>query len=211
MRVLTLTSAVLLIACLSYVPVALADGRYSSMVNSLQPIVAGVDVSVVGADSQLRLANRSGRTVTVIGYEGDQVGRVLGDRTVQVNLASSSYWINQERMGGVVPPSSARKGAAPRWKTVDRTGVLLWHDHRMHWMGRGVPPTVRDRSKRTLVWDYRIPLRVGAEPVTVNGSLWWVGEGSGVPAGAIESLVVIGLLVAGTVLVVRRRRRKSEL
>ncbi len=185
---------------------AQADGRYSSVVTSVAPDIPGLEVSVVGSDEQMRLANRSGKTVAVVGYDGDQVGRVLADRTVEVNLSSPSYWTNQERMGGATVPRYAKKGAVPRWRVLNKTGVLIWHDHRIHWMGVGIPPSVKDKSKRTRVWNYKVPIIVQGKPVSVNGTLWWVGQSDGVPTLAIGSVAVLALLVVGAVLARRRRQ-----
>ncbi len=205
-RAPVLALLLVVVACLSLAGVAVADQSYSSVVRGVRPQVHGVEVSVLGADSEMRLANRSGKDVVVIGYDGDEVGRVLADERVQVNLASPSYWLNQERMGGVTPPSSAKAGARPDWKTVNRTGVLIWHDHRMHWMGQGVPPVVKDRAKRTLIWNYKIPIVVGGKPGRINGTLWWVGQDQSVPTAAFVGLGLIILVVLAGVLVVRRRR-----
>ena len=193
-------------ACLSVPGVAAADQRYSSVVNNIRPATSGLQVTVLGSDSEMRLANRSGMDVAVVGYDGDQLGRVLSDGSVQVNLTSPSYWLNQERMGGVNPPPSAKVGARPDWKTINRTGVLIWHDHRMHWMGTGVPPAVKDQAKRTRVWNYKVPILVGGKPVSIDGTLWWAGQDEGAPAGAFVCLALIVFVTLGAVFAARRRR-----
>ena len=194
--------------CLLTACMALADGRYSSLVTSVKPAVGGVQVSVLGSDNQMRLANRSTVPVTVFGYQGDAVGRVLPDGTVQVNRASPSYWINQERMGGTAIPSDASVKAAPRWTTVNRTGVLMWHDHRMHWMGASPPSAVKDAAKRTRVLDYVIPIRVGSAAGSISGTLWWLGAPKGTPLTPFIILIGVALLGAVGVFVIRRRRGK---
>jgi hypothetical protein len=198
-------------ACLSVPGVAAADQRYSSVVNNIRPATSGLQVTVLGSDSEMRLANRSGKDVAVVGYDGEELGRVLSDGSVQVNLTSPSYWLNQERMGGVNPPPSAKVGARPNWKTVNRTGVLIWHDHRMHWMGTGVPPAVKDQAKRTRVWNYKVPILVGGKPAAIDGTLWWVGQHEGAPIEAFIGLALIIFVVLGSALVVRRRRATEGL
>ena len=188
---------------------ASADARYSSVVTAVNPVEPGVQVSVMGSDNQMRLANRSTVPVTVFGYQGDAVGRVLPDGTVQVNRASPSYWINQERMGGTAIPSDASVKAAPRWTTVNRTGVLMWHDHRMHWMGASPPSAVKDAAKRTRVLDYVIPIRVGSAAGTISGTLWWLGDPKGAPLTPFIILAGVALLGAVGVLAIRRRRGKN--
>ncbi|MCX6394162.1 MAG: hypothetical protein NTY57_04840 [Solirubrobacterales bacterium] len=188
---------------------AFADARYSSVVTAVKPVEPGVKLTVLGSDSQMRLANYGSKVVTVLGYKGEAVGRVLPDGTVQVNLASPSYWLNLERSGGSSIPATAYAKAIPVWKEVNRTGVLVWHDHRMHWMGPSPPSAVKDAAKRTRVVDYVIPIRVGASAGTISGTLWWLGDPKGAPLTPFIILAGVALLGAVGVLAIRRRRGKN--
>ena len=87
------------------------------------------------------------------------------------------------------------------WKTVDDSGTLRWHDHRMHYMATGTPPQVKDESKRTKVFDYEIPLRIDGQKGAIDGTLFWVG-----PADTSKTAVP----VAGIAIVLARRRRGAD-
>ena len=64
-----------------------------------------------------------------------------------------------------------------------------------------VPPQVKDEDKRTKVFDWRVPIRVGSQPAQLTGTLFWQpATASGVPTAAIVALVV---LVAGDARAVR--------
>ena len=103
-------------------------------------------------------------------------------------------------------PSSASPTAAPHWVVVDKTGQLEWHDHRIHWMSPVTPSKVKDKSKRTKIFNWTVPLRVGTQPVAVHGELLWVPEeGTKTPLAAIIALIAI--VIAGGALVLFRRRR----
>ncbi|MCX6370241.1 MAG: LPXTG cell wall anchor domain-containing protein [Solirubrobacterales bacterium] len=75
-------------------------------------------------------------------------------------------------------------------------------------MGRGLPPTVKDQSRKTRVFNYRIPISTSGRPGRITGTLYWVGsESGGVPMAAIAAMGVVLLAALTLVLVVRRRRK----
>jgi hypothetical protein len=185
--------------------------NYRSYVTGVAPNLPGVSLQVLEFADRLILTNHSGKTVTVLGYQGEPYGRVLADGTVQLNTRSPAYYLNQNFYGDVNVPASASPTATPHWTVVDRTGRLEWHDHRIHWMSPALPPQVKDKAKRTKIFDWQVPIEVGAQKATVDGQLFWVPAGiSKAPTGAIVALavlVVVGLLL---VLFVRRRRRRRS-
>src|SRR5262245_61767326 len=181
--------------------------NYRSVLRAVTPSVPGLKVEVLGYDNQMQLVSRSGRPVTIFGYQDEPYARVLADGTVQVNRRSPAYYLNQDVAGDTPVPASADPKAAPHWQTVDKTGKFVWHDHRMHWMAKGLPSQVHDKSVKTKVFDYQIPMTVGSKPGRVAGTLFWVGSPGGVPTGAIVALVLVVVAAVGLVLVVRSRRR----
>ena len=185
--------------------------NFRSAVRAVTPATQGLTVAVRNLDDHFELINRSGRTVEIGGYNHDVYARVQADGTVQVNKRSPAYYLNQDREDTGDVPKSADEKAAPEWETLDRTGRFEWHDHRMHWMGKGVPPQVKDTGVRTKVFDYRVPIRVGDRAGAISGTLTWVPEDKGgPPAGAIVGFAAIVVLGLGAVVLVRRRRRAGE-
>jgi hypothetical protein len=186
--------------------------NYESRVTSVAPRVAGLELRVLNYDDRLELVNHSGRTVVIEGYDGEPYARLAPDGLVQVNDRSPARWLNDDRFAAVNVPASADPKAAPKWRTIDRAGRFDWHDHRIHWMSRTVPPVVKDREQRTKVFDWRVPLRVGGEAGAVSGTLTWKPTpGSGGPPTV--ALVALGLIAAGglgAVVVVLRRRRRAR-
>jgi hypothetical protein len=201
------------VAALLAAPAAAAhqgNPNYRSAVDAITPAVTGLTVRVLDYDDRLELTNHSGRTVTVQGYDGEPYARVLADGTVEVNKRSPAYYLNDDRYADVKVPASADPKAPPQWAVVDRTARLEWHDHRMHWMSRSLPPQVKDKSKRTKVIDYAIPLRVGDRSASIRGTLFWQpDEGGGAPVGMIVGLGVLALVAIGAVAIVQRRRSRE--
>jgi hypothetical protein len=185
--------------------------NYRSIVDSVTPAVKGLTLHVLNYDDRFELTNHSGQTVTVQGYDGEPYARVLADGTVELNKRSPAYYLNDDRYADVKVPAIADPKAPPQWSVVDKTGTVQWHDHRMHWMSKSMPPQVKDKSKRTKVFDYAVPLSVGGQPGAIRGTLFWQpGAGGGVPVGMIVGLVALVLVGLGAVVVVRRRRASAE-
>ena len=195
---------------LTCAPTALAhqgNPNYRSVIDRVTPNVPGIRLQVLNLDDRLELQNTSGKTVLVKGYQGEPYARILGDGTVEVNHNSPAFYLNNDRTSTGKVPANATPGAKPDWQIVDRAGRFQWHDHRIHWMSTITPKQVRDKSKRTKVFDWTVPVQVGSTNASVNGTLFWAGTGGGgAPVGAYGGLAAIALLGLGAVLIVRRRR-----
>jgi hypothetical protein len=196
-------------------PAAFAHGGggtdYSSKIRSVTPAVPGLRVHVLDRDDRLELRNRSGRTVVVEGYSREPYIRLSGDGTVEVNRRSPALYLNEDRLGATDVPASADERAAPRWKRVSGSGRFTWHDHRIHWMGAKRPDQVRELGARTKIFDWKVPMRVGARRGEVAGTLFWAGRpGQSFPLGAGIGLAVAILGGLALVVFVRRGRRRSS-
>ena len=185
--------------------------HYRSYITHVVPDAPGLSLQVLEFADRLILTNHTGSTVTVYGYEGEPYARVLADGTVEVNTRSPAYYLNQNFYANVTVPPSATSSAPPQWTVIDRTGELEWHDHRIHWMSPLTPPQVKDQSKRTKIFDWQVPIQVGARRGVIDGQLFWVPEeGTKAPVAAIVAFVVIALAGLALTLVVRRRRRAGR-
>jgi hypothetical protein len=207
-----LVAAVALLALTAAAPTAAlahqGNPNMRSVVRALQPQVDGISLQVLGGDDRFQLTNRSKVTVVVQGYDKEPYARITPDGTVVVNRNSPAYYLNDDRYGAVTVPKTASAKATPDWRVLDKTGVFEWHDHRMHYMSRDIPPIVKDKTQRTKVFDYAIPIEIGAEQGQILGTLWWApAEDGGAPVGAIVGLVVV--VLGGVVAVVLARRRRG--
>jgi hypothetical protein len=205
----TLAAALVALAVLIPATSAFAHAgnpNYESVVRGVTPPIKGFSVEVLSGDDRLAVTNRGSSTVTIDGYNREPYLRLAPDGTVAVNMRSPAFYLNKDRFsGGNVPPSADPEAAAD-WRVVEHSGRYEFHDHRMHWMANNVPSQVKDRSARTKIFDWKVPLRAGATTGAINGQLFWRGSSGGPPAGAFVALAGLVLLGAASVVVVRRRR-----
>ena len=182
---------------------------YRSNITSVTPRVPGLSVEVLEFADRLLLRNHTGKTVTIYGYEGEPYARVLADGTAEQNTRAPATYLNTNFYAQVTVPASASASAPPHWEVVDRTGEFEWHDHRIHWMSPVPPARVRNKSKRTLIFDWRVPISVGASRGAIAGQLFWTPESSSAPVAVIALGVAIALGGLLLVIFVRRRRRRA--
>ena len=160
---LLVAAIALVLACALAPAHALAHGgnpNFRSEINSVTPpLPSGVSIEVLDYDSYLQLNDQQGHEVVLDGYDGEPYARIEKNGTVQVNEKSPATYLNDSRFEtDVEVPKSADPKAAPEWKTVDDSGTFIWHDHRMHWMiANQLPPQVKDKSKKTKIFDLRNP------------------------------------------------------
>jgi hypothetical protein len=182
---------------------------YRSYITAVKPKSPGLSIEVLEFADRLVLSNHTGKTVTVYGYSGEPYARVQPDGTTEQNVRSPAFYLNTNYYGDVTVPASASPSATPKWVVLDRTGQFEWHDHRIHWMSPVTPPQVKDKSKRTKIFDWSVPIAVGTQRGVVDGELYWVPESSKTPTAAIVALVAIVALALAFTIVVRRRRGSS--
>jgi hypothetical protein len=180
--------------------------NYESLVDGVTPPVSGFSVVVLNGDDRLEVVNHGSQTITIDGYNKEPYLLMQPDGTVSVNVRSPAYYLNSTPTATAPIPASADPQAIPRWKVVEHNGRYQFHDHRIHWMAKGTPQQVKNKSKRTKVVDWRVPLHAGTRDGAIDGSLFWRGSAGGPPTGAFVALALIVLLGGVVVLVVRRRR-----
>jgi hypothetical protein len=183
--------------------------HYRSEIRSVTPATQGLSVRVLQFADRLLLVNHTGKTVTIFGYDGEPYARILANGTAEQNRRSPATYLNQSFYGDINVPPQANAKAPPGWQVIDRTGQLEWHDHRIHYTSPATPPQVKDKSKRTLIFNWKVPIEVGTARGAVAGQLFWAPENSKTPLAAI--LIGAAIVLAGLAFVVfvRRRRRRS--
>jgi hypothetical protein len=144
---------------------------YRIRVTALTPPVAGLAVRFVFDGSRLELSNGTGRTVEVIGYQGEPMLQVRPDG-VWHNIRAPSLYVDRPAAAG---PAGADVNAAPEWRRVSTTSVARWQDHRTLWHGQAPPQVRADPGREHRLRDWQVPLRIDRSgAVVVTGTLDWV-------------------------------------
>jgi len=183
--------------------------HYRSNITAITPRVPGLSIEVLEFADRLLLRNHTGKTVTIYGYEGEPYARVLANGTAEQNVRAPATYLNTNFYADVTVPPTASSSAPPKWEVVDRTGQFEWHDHRIHWMSPVPPPNVKNKSTRTLIFNWKVPIEVGATKGAIDGQLFWTPESSRAPLAVIVLGVVIVLAGLAFVVFVRRRRARA--
>ncbi|HEX8629609.1 MAG TPA: hypothetical protein VF755_15695 [Catenuloplanes sp.] len=147
---------------------------YRTVVTAVSPTVDGLTVRTVEAGARLELRNRTGRTIEVLGYQGEPYLEVRPDGVYE-NVRSPATYLNVSLAGdNQPPPNTADATRPPQWRKTSDEPVARWHDHRTHWMTAAPPPQVAaDPTRPHRIRDWTVPLRDGTGTVTVHGTLDW--------------------------------------
>ena len=196
-----------------------AQTGYVSTVSALAPPVLGVDAIVLGGDDRLRISNYSGKTIVVLGYEGEPYLR-FDKQGVWANTRSPAAHLNRFRRPRPLSPGVADASAPPSWRRVAPGATYEWHDHRIHWTAAEPPKGVRedpDRIQR--IFNWRVPGLADGKRFAITGFLGYApdrvpsNDDGGAPTWL---LVTAGLIAAAAVLLAavtgvgaRRARRRA--
>lgn len=142
-----------------------------STVTRVTPSAPGLFVTVLGSGDRLELSNATGKTIVVLGYESEPY-LAFRDGRVYRNARSPATYLNDDRFGEVTLPAEADATSPPEWEQVSDREVYDWHDHRIHWMSRALPPAVQAQRKTPRhIFDWSVPARIAGKPLTIRGSL----------------------------------------
>jgi hypothetical protein len=170
---------------------------YVSTVSALVPNVLGVNAFVLGGDDRLRISNYSGKTVVILGYEGEPYLRF--DKTgVYANTLSPAAHLNRFRRPRPLKPGAADPSAPPHWRRVAPGVTYEWHDHRIHWTGHQPPPGVQkhpDRIQRIFRW--RVPGRANGARFAITGFLGYAPDPAGKAKDSGTSAWLVAAAIAG--------------
>jgi len=174
--------------------------NFRSTLTGTTPQVPGLSVRVVELGSQLEVTWTGQDDLVVTGYRQEPYLRIGPDGIFR-NRRSTATYLNATRAGGQVPPD-ADDNAPPDWVRIGSGRTVRWHDHRIHWMGGRLPPTVRrDPGSAHRIVDWKVDMLEAGRTITAAGTLEWAPASSALP----WILLIVVLAVAGIVAGLSRR------
>lgn len=188
------------------------DASYRSTITAIEPAGLPIDVTMTSGD-EIRFENEGDDELVLCGYEADSCEEWvrLGPEGVFVDENSKAFFSNAEddNLGEI--PEDAGTGEPDFQRVREAPAFYSYHDHRVHWMGRAVPPGV-DESDSSVqkVMDGEVEFRYGDTPGVVKVRVDYVGGASWIERSGEQLLVGAGILVMVIVFAVdaiRRRRR----
>ena len=171
---------------------------------------AGLSAQMLNYDDSIQVEAEPGHELIVYGYEDEPYLRYLADGTVEVNRRSPSGYLNEDRYGETEVPAEAASEATPDWDPIADHGRYAWHDHRVHYMSRTVPPAVTDESVETKVFDWRVPIELDGRRDALTGTLFWDPADEGGLSLAVAAGLGAAVLASLALAVWRIRARRSN-
>lgn len=176
-RLAAVAGAVLALAAVTAGP-AMAHAGDPTLVTRLDTVNPGLPVGVTAEvrstiSDQLVVTNTTATPLTALDPEGAEFLRISADG-VQGNTASPYFHLTAAPPEVRVPvPSSASSGAAPVWVAMSSEPTWAWFDPRLSPAFLQVPVGGRQDNVETRadVATWSVPLRYGADAVTVDGVL----------------------------------------
>ena len=172
--------------------------NYRSTLTGVSPALPGLRVAVVNLGSDLRVTWTGPSQLTIFGYQGEPYLRIGPDGVFRNRLSPATY-LNVTRSLGAIPPY-ADANAAPDWVKLSGGRSVLWHDHRIHWMGGPTPaPVAAAPGSFHHVVTWKLNMTEAGTPIVATGTLDWVPGSSAWPwIGLIVGLAVVGIVVGAS-------------
>ena len=184
--------------------------HYVTAVRSIEPAVAGLEVRA-SADGDITLTNRTGGTVVVEGYAGEDYLRITAEKVERnVRALTSALTGDVARTG--LPEQLTRTGGEPpepKWVQVGPGPTATWSDFRTTYTAARPPVVTQDPHSEHRVFEWAIQVRADDAPVLIRGDVTWTGIPWLTPL-QIGLFGTGGLLLLAVAIALLRRRANAR-
>ncbi|MCW2755080.1 MAG: hypothetical protein JWQ32_2491 [Marmoricola sp.] len=180
---------------------------YVTTVTGIAPRLVGVTAVAASNGADIVVTNSSRTPLIVLGYQQEPYLKVTNAGVWQNQLSPATYLNKELYIDNIPPAASADK--PPVWKQISTDSRAQWHDHRIHWMGAEVPPSVAEDPHHThLIKKWTIGLEYGSEKAVISGTLTW-HPGQRFFVTILPWALVVGATVTVIALMLVSRRRRA--
>lgn len=137
---------------------------------------------------QLAVSNRSGKLLEVLDADGRSFIRIDSDKA-EGDVATRAYHLSRVEGGGDVHPNTL--GKTPRWRTIAKAPAYGWFDTRIATASLDIPYAVKQIGSEMPFGQWRIPVRLGGEPLELRGVFTYTPPPAGVAMAVMQSPAVI--------------------
>lgn len=140
---------------------------------------------------QLVVANDTGKVLEILDDEGRAFLKI-GPGQVEADLAAKAYHLSRVAGGGDAHANTLSD--TPRWRQVNREAHFGWFDARLSTATLQIPYALNQLGEEMPFAEWRIPVRLGDERMTLRGVFTYTPPPRGV---AIASLLSPAVLAPG--------------
>ncbi len=133
---------------------------------------------------QLAVSNRSGRLLEILDDEGRSFLRI-GPNGAEADLASKAYHLSRIAGGGDAHANTLSD--TPRWRPLAAEPAYGWFDTRLATVSLDIPYAVRQIGKELPFAEWRIPARLGGEPIELRGVFTYTPPPAGLAVASLQS------------------------
>jgi uncharacterized membrane protein YhaH (DUF805 family) len=169
--------------------------NYHTTLDGVSPHVPGLHVRTIDLGSYIEVTWAGSSDLTIQGYQGEPYLRIGPDGVYRNRLSPATY-LNVTRSYYAAIPPYADANSAPQWVKLSSGRTVVWHDHRIHWMGGKTPPEVTAAPGAFHhVFPWTVTMTESGTTIHITGTLDWVPGSSPWPwlVGALL-LAVVGVL-----------------
>jgi hypothetical protein len=170
--------------------------RHDVRVEMAPTAVAGLTVEIHQDlfAPQLAVSNRSGKLLEILDDAGRPFLRI-GGQGAEGDVAAKAYHLGRVAGGGNTPPGTL--SPVPRWRPVAKEPAFGWFDARIATATLEIPYAVQQMNAEMPFAEWRIPARLGGEPLALRGVFTYVPPTTGMALAVMQtpSVIAPGVMV----------------